>query len=71
MKTTMSPMVAKYQSSGQLQKLLTSKNTPLPVMSGAMGVCSMRFGVWDTSLLKVLQIPRYSAGNICCMCSHN
>ena len=54
----MYPKVEKYLSNGQLQKLLTTRNTPLPVMFGALAVCSMRYGVLDTSHLKAFKIPQ-------------
>ena len=60
----MSLMVERFQSSGQLQKPFISINIPLPVMSGAMGVCSMRFGVLDISHLnrpKMLKYYYYSS----------
>ena len=47
MKTTTSLMVERFQSSGQLQKPFTIASTPLPVMSGAMAVSSMRYGHLD------------------------
>ena len=31
----------------------TTRNTPQPVMCGAMELSCMRFGVWDTSPLKI------------------
>ena len=52
MKTTTCPKEGKCQSSGQLQRLLPTKNTQQPVMCGAMAVSSMRYGVSDTNLLK-------------------
>ena len=52
MKTTMSHTVDGYQLNGQLQKPFTTRNTPLPVMSGVMGACSMRFGVSDIGHLN-------------------
>ena len=59
MRPTMCPKVESYQSSGQLQKPFTTRNTPLPVMSGAMGACSMRFGVWDSNLLRDQEMLRF------------
>ena len=59
MRITTSPMVARYQSSGRLQKPFTTKNTPLPVMFGAMAVCSMRYGVSDANHLRALLILRF------------
>ena len=58
-KPTMSHTVERFQSSGQLQKPFTTRNTPLPVTSGVMGVCSMRFGVLVQSRLKEFRIWRY------------
>ena len=49
MKTTTSLMEERFQSSGQLQRPFTIASTPLPVMSGAMAVCSMRYGHWDAN----------------------
>ena len=45
-------------SSGQHQKPCTIANTPLPVMSGAMAACSMRYGVSDKSHLELQRIER-------------
>ena len=50
----------KWPSNGQLRKLYTFGNTPLPVMSGAMAACSMRSGALDTSRLVPCRIQRYS-----------
>ena len=47
-------MVAKYQSSGRLQRLLRTKSTRLPVTCGAMAVSSMRYGASDTNPLKAI-----------------
>ena len=60
MRPTMSPMEVWYQSSGQLQKPFTTRNTPLPVMSGAMAACSMRSGASVGSHLKNWKISRYT-----------
>ena len=49
MKGTTFLKVVWYQSNGQHQRHSTTRNTPLPVMSGAMGVCSMRYGAWDAN----------------------
>ena len=54
----MYPKEEGFPSSGQLQKPFTTRNTPLPVMSGAMAVCSMKCGVLDTNLLKELGMLR-------------
>ena len=51
MMITTYPKVEKSPLSGQLQKRYTFENTPLPVISGAMAVCSMRYGVLDTGHL--------------------
>ena len=59
MRPTMYPKVESSQSSGQLQKPFTTRNTPLPVMSGAMGACSMRFGVWDSNHLRDQETLRF------------
>ena len=48
-KITMFPMEGKSQSSGRPQRHCTITNTPQPAMSGAMGVCSMRYGRWVTN----------------------
>ena len=45
MKAIMFLREVRFQSGGQLQKPFTTRNTPLPVMSGAMAACSMRSGV--------------------------
>ena len=52
MMINMYPKVEKSPLSGQLQKRYTFGNTPLPVMSGVMAVCSMRYGVLDTGHLE-------------------
>ena len=54
----MYPKVEGFPLNGQLQKPFTIRNTPLPVMSGAMAVCSMRSGALDTNHLKELRTPR-------------
>ena len=64
MRTTMYPKVEKFLSSGQLQRPFTTRSTPLPVMSGAMVVCSMRYGVSDTNLLRESGMQRLAANNI-------
>ena len=42
----------RFLSSGQPLRPFITRNTQLPVTCGHMGVCSMRYGVWDTSHLK-------------------
>ena len=59
MKTTTSLMVERFQSSGQLQKPFTIASTPLPVMSGAMAVSSMRYGHWDTNHFMISPMLRF------------
>ena len=59
MKTTTCLKEGKCQSNGQLQRLLPTRNTPLPVMCGAMAVSFMRYGVSDTNLLKATPTGRY------------
>ena len=66
MRPTMYPKVESSQSSGQLQKPFTTRNTPLPVTSGAMGACSMRFGVWDSNLLRDQETLRFVHTTIGC-----
>ena len=56
--TTMYPEVEESPSSGQHQRPCTIGSTPLPVMSGAMAACSMRFGVLDKSHLEQQRIER-------------
>ena len=55
--TTLQKVVL-FPFGGQLQRLCTIASIRLPVMCGAMAVCSMRYGVLDTSLLRVVQIHR-------------
>ena len=54
-----------YTSSGGLipvkwtaPEALHYKKYSTPVTCGAMAVCCMRYGVWDTSLLKADRMPR-------------
>ena len=65
MKIFMCPMEGKSLSSGQPLKHSTIASTPWPVMSGAMGVSSMRYGHWERShtvpLLMIRFVP-YSTG---------
>ena len=58
-RTIMYHTVEKCPSSGQHQKLCISENTPQPVMSGAMAVCSMRYGASDSNRLEPWQTRRY------------
>ena len=58
MKITTNPAVEKSLSSGQPPRLSTTRSSPRPAMCGAMGVSSMRFGVWDTSPLKRIAMLR-------------
>jgi hypothetical protein len=60
-KTSMSHMEGKFQSSGQLLRHSTITNTPQPVMSGVMDVCSMRYGHWGTSPLRTSQMLRWDS----------
>ena len=55
------PKVEKFQWSGQLQRPFTTRSIPLPAMSGAMAVCSMRFGVSDTNHSRELEITRFDS----------
>ena len=55
----MYPKVEPFPSSGLHQRLSTTRSTPQPVMCGAMGVCCMRYGVWDTSHLNFKATLRY------------
>ena len=59
METTMSLMVERFQSSGQLQRPFTIASTPLPVIFGAMAVSSMRYGHWDANHFMISLILRY------------
>ena len=56
--TTMYLKVEESLSSGQHQRPCTTASTPPPVMSGAMAVCSMRYGVWDKSHLEQQRTER-------------
>ena len=51
---TTCPKEGKCQSNGQLQRLLPTKNTPQPVMCGAMAVSFMRYGVSDTKARPIV-----------------
>ena len=44
-------------------RLSTTRNTPLPVMCGALDALCMRYGVSDTSHLKAIIILRYNIAN--------
>ena len=41
-----------FQSNGQLRRPSITRNTPLLVISGAMAVYCMRYGVWDVNHLQ-------------------
>ena len=59
MKTTISHKEqTRFLSNGQPLRPFITRNTRLPVMCGHMGVCSMRYGVWDTSHLKNSRIMK-------------
>ena len=60
MKTTTSLMEERFQSSGQLQRPFTIASTPLPVMSGAMAVSSMRYGHLDTNHFVMSPMLRFT-----------
>ena len=63
MKPTTCHTEGRFQSSGQLQRPFTIASTPLPVMSGAMAVSSMRYGHWDTNHFMISPMPRYIAAS--------
>ena len=52
--------MALFLFDGQHQRLCTIASTPQPVMCGAMAVCCMRYGVSDTSRLRVAPIHKYT-----------
>ncbi len=48
-------------------RLSITGSIPVPVMCGVMELSCMRYGVWDTNLLKMLKIIRFSIFQCVCM----
>ena len=58
MQSIMYHMVGRSQSDGLHQKPCTTENILQQVMSGAMGVCCMRSGVWVSCLSRTIPMQR-------------
>ena len=61
--TIMSLVVGKSLWNGQLQRLFTTRSTPLPVTCGALGQSSMRYGHLVSSHTTRRQIKRYHSSD--------
>ena len=59
MKTTMYLRVESFPSDGRLLRLSKMENSPLPVTSGVMEFCFMRFGHWRPNPMEILPMNRY------------
>ena len=51
--------VERFQFGGVLPKQCTTTSTRLPVMCGAMAVCSTRYGAWGSCHSKTTQTHRW------------
>ena len=60
MRHTIYPVEERFQSSGLLLRLSTTRSTRQPVMCGVLGVSCMRYGVSDTNLSRDTQMFRYT-----------